>query len=365
MKNWNLFNTTLMLALFAGATAGTISSIMVDRSMESYKAALEAGKEIVVISEEKPIPLPGTYEEALNRVLDVSKPSVASFRVPSKDAVLVNDWMNRNDVIGLGVVITSDGWILFHSNVFANYDVHNGELWIDGNRYEATDIIEDSLTDTVLVHVNASGLRAAAFGSTEMVHSGEMVFGVTPWSSVYSSYIVDSDYEEDINPKLSAEFGDKWLLMNHMYENLPVFNAAGELAGIYDADGTVLPFHHIAPFIQTAFRDKGVSHAYIGAYVSDISSIQNMSHDLVGDIEHGSLIIASNMNTALVRGSKAEEVGLKAGDIILSVDDVFITESIDLAELLVEYDVGDSVSLHLLRGGEFVDVTIELEEYKK
>jgi S1-C subfamily serine protease len=58
----------------------------------------------------------------------------------------------------------------------------------------------------------------------------------------------------------------------------------------------------------------------------------------------------------------ASDAGIKAGDIITMIDGRLVTSSDEFYSFLAEYDVGDSVVLHVVRGTEELDITLELGE---
>ena len=69
---------------------------------------------------------------------------------------------------------------------------------------------------------------------------------------------------------------------------------------------------------------------------------------------------------APIEGSPAEKAGLKAGDVILKVDDKEITDpNLDTTISLIRGDQGEPVTLNVLRGdSEYLDITIVRDEIK-
>jgi S1-C subfamily serine protease len=64
-------------------------------------------------------------------------------------------------------------------------------------------------------------------------------------------------------------------------------------------------------------------------------------------------------------GSAAERAGLKAGDIVLSLDGHTITGADDLIRALTGDKIGNSVAFDLLRGTERLTISLVPEERKR
>lgn len=66
----------------------------------------------------------------------------------------------------------------------------------------------------------------------------------------------------------------------------------------------------------------------------------------------------------VVEGSGADSAGLKKGDVIVGIDGESVVESGDLGEALEGLEVGDRVSIELLRDGVAMTVDTELGEHR-
>jgi aminopeptidase N len=65
---------------------------------------------------------------------------------------------------------------------------------------------------------------------------------------------------------------------------------------------------------------------------------------------------------SVISGSAGDKAGLKAGDIIMMLDDVKITDLRQYSNLLKKYQPGDVVKLHITRQGKMKDISLELDE---
>lgn len=96
------------------------------------------------------------------------------------------------------------------------------------------------------------------------------------------------------------------------------------------------------------------THGYIGV------AIQNLSEQL-GDyfgIENGEGVLV----TEVFEDSPAEKAGLKAGDVIVSVDGESVAETDELQEIISETEEGDQVAVDYIRKGAKGQVNIEVTE---
>jgi putative serine protease PepD len=82
-----------------------------------------------------------------------------------------------------------------------------------------------------------------------------------------------------------------------------------------------------------------------------------MSEELTQGSQVGALL---HGDVAVETGSSAQEAGLQEGDIILSIDGVSVNSENALADLVLLYQEGDTVSIELQRNGERADVQVTL-----
>src|SRR5688572_22338686 len=106
----------ILLAIVAGSLSGVIAAVVSTQSLEEYARSLTNGERLFAISEPRPQPLPGTYEEALAQVQETGFAASALIRPTSVDSTNASQWVTRDSATGFGSVVTSDGWVLFHKD---------------------------------------------------------------------------------------------------------------------------------------------------------------------------------------------------------------------------------------------------------
>jgi S1-C subfamily serine protease len=138
--------------------------------------------------------------------------------------------------------------------------------------------------------------------------------------------------------------------------NTAIYSPSGASAGI----GFAIPVDEVNPVVTQLIRNGRV-RPRLGVQVADDQDARQL------DVEQGALILG------VVPGSPAANAGLRAtrldkagnlrqlGDVIIGVDDQEIKAAKDLFAVLRQHKPGDTVTLTYLRGGERLQVRVELQ----
>jgi S1-C subfamily serine protease len=82
-------------------------------------------------------------------------------------------------------------------------------------------------------------------------------------------------------------------------------------------------------------------------------------------VNSGAYLYSSSTYSAIVKDSPAAKAGLKDKDIVTKVNGVEVGKAGTLADLIGEYEPGDTVQLTVIREGNEIAVNVMLEGYKK
>ncbi len=360
-KNFSFLGLVLILVIATGALAGVIASVYTNQSLERYVASLAESDNLLSISQVKPQPLPGTYEEALERVRENSWPAFASILPASSDSLDLTDWIGQEDAIGSGIVVTNDGWILSHQSSLPNNPAAQ-EVWIAGKRYSIDRVVEDDLTDYVLLKVEADGLTSIAFGGSQEMKGGEIIFNLPANGQLISANLESARYHDSSFVLPAEEFAYHWQTSSGLREG-QLLNSNGELIGFMTGEEEASPIHYAVSFIQSVLRSGETEHAALGVYTVDLSSVLNFDQQAVGNLKVGAMVQRNVRGVSVLRNSPAAAAGLKEGDVILSIDGAQISSSQTLAEILAGYTVGDSVMIKFWQDGEEKSQEVELVNF--
>lgn len=333
----------LVVTIAAGLFAGVTGAVWSGNYLERYAASLQsAGERVLTLSEQKPTPLPGTYEEAVAQVSAVATPAVARFYRGNAESYL------PGALTSLGVVVTSDGWILTALET-VELDVPL-RVFIGEQAYTVIDYATDPATDTAMVQVAGSNLPVIPFGASDAVGAGDLLFAAVGESGLLPTALVDPRHfigNEAANPaeQFVIDFAYSDTLTT---PGTPMTNTLGQLVAM-----ETTPLHQIIPFVKAVIRSGVNSRPYFGATVIDLAAVQ-IDTELSQGLHRGAYV------TAVASSSPAALAGVKKGDIILSVNSVVLNDSTTLTEQVLAYSPGDNLSINVLRAGEELSLTVQL-----
>lgn len=345
------FAIMLVLALAAGGTAGLLGSLFMHDTLEEYAAALFEGNRPAT-TPQTPRGGSDSNAESLARVNEVAEASLAIIASRTLDSRLAGSWITTDDALGVGAVVSTDGWVLVHTDVLSKRNpLRDIDVWIRGVRYEPTRYVSDTLTPFTLLKLEAANLAPVAFGASESVTSGTSVFALSGITQV-ETLTVENTRAFAADAVVPAEqYPYVWGLSSEIAVTSPVFTGEGDLLAI--GEGTqAIPLHQGSAFVREVMRDGAPQHAGLGVYVVDVARTLNIDPTLTQGEADGFLITSpKNGEAPVLRGSPAEIAGLVAGDVILSIDDVPVDGSRSLAELLRLYDPGETAALRIVHQG--------------
>lgn len=276
---------------------------------------------------------------------------------------------------GSGVIITSDGYIVTNNHV-----VEGGQnirvCLQDGTEYEATLIGTDSYSDLAVIKINATGLPAATLGTSSSMTVGDPVFAVGNPLGVLSSSVsqgIISGLDRTINVD-----GHNMTLMQTDAAVNPgnsgggLFNANGELIGIVNAKsygldvegiGFAIPMDTAKPIMMDLI-DLGyvTGRPYLGISMQDVALRfgSGYSSNPFSTFPFGGSYVTGVQVVAVEEGSPAQNGGIQVNDVIVGLNDEEVSGTSQLSALLYEYNVGDTVTISVLRGNETQKLTVTL-----
>ncbi|HWA32464.1 MAG TPA: PDZ domain-containing protein, partial [Candidatus Paceibacterota bacterium] len=124
--------------------------------------------------------------------------------------------------------------------------------------------------------------------------------------------------------------------------------------------GFALPINSVKGAIESVKQTGKIIRPYIGIRYMQITQEVKDANNL--SVDYGVLIQRGQTSSeiAVIPGSPADKAGLVENDIILEVDGVKLDQDHDLASIIRQHKVGDTVSLTILHKGTQKTVPLTL-----
>jgi serine protease Do len=269
---------------------------------------------------------------------------------------------------GSGFAITADGYVVTNNHVVRNASKVTVIL-DDGTEYVANVVGTDEKTDLAVVKIDGVTDMTFAQFASESPRVGDWVVAVgNPFGfggSVTAGIV--SALGRDVQGSAYGDFLQIDAAINTGNSGGPAFNMKGEVVGvnseIYTPNGGnvgiafAIPAHTVKQVTTSLIENGVVIRGFLGV------TIQNVDRDIADSVDlesaRGALV------TQLTDDSPGGKAGLKAGDIILSVDDTKIDDAISLSRTIASKAPGTEVELTVWRDGGEITLSATLGELKE
>ena len=264
---------------------------------------------------------------------------------------------------GSGFIISADGLILTNAHVVRDASEVVVKL-TDRREFQAKVLGSDPKTDVAVLRIEAKGLPVVPLGSASDLKVGEWVLAIgSPFgfeNSVTAGVV--SAKGRSLPDDSLVPFIQTDVAVNPGNSGGPLFNARGEVVGInaqiysrtggYQGLSFAIPIETVVKVKDQIVATGKAQHARLGVAIQEVN--QALAESFKLDSPEGALV--SSVQT----GGPAEKAGLKAGDVIRSVDGKTIVSSGDLPALIGQATPGDTVNLSVWRHGESMDIRARL-----
>lgn len=332
-------------------------------------------------------------ETAITNAIEKVSPAVASitvtqikqyatrpsmFRDPFFDQFYPYQLYNQKvQGIGSGVVISPDGYVLTNNHVVE--DAMEIIVTLPGGEELEADIIGlDSVTDLALLKLNGNRFPYADLGDSDSIIVGEWVialgnpFGLfelnnqpTATAGIVSAINMDFRQKKAV---VHQDMIQTDASINRGNSGGPLVNSLGEIIGINTfiytgsdyASGSVgigfaIPINKAKAIAEELKNNGQIDRSYnTGLQVQPLT--ERLARHL--DIKRTSGVIIIEVED----NSTADQVGLKAGDIIISVEGKSVNDARDIKRIITENDLrpGDKLNMRIYREGKIFSVRLSL-----
>ncbi|ASY43322.1 MAG: Do family serine endopeptidase [Sphingobium sp.] len=273
--------------------------------------------------------------------------------------------------LGSGFLISADGYIVTNNHVVsagaegATVDSITVTL-TNKEEYTAKLVGRDPATDLAVLKIDAKKpLPFVKFGDSTKARVGDWVVAIgNPFalSGTVTAGIISAvhrstggGYEKFIQTDASINQGNSGGPMFDMRGNViginsQILSPSGGNVGI----GFAIPSEQAAPIVATLRQGQSVKRGYLGVQISPL-----------GEDLADSLGLAKNRGEfvqGVEPGKGADKAGIKAGDVIVSVNGQEVNPDQNLSSIVANQPIGSKVPIVLMRNGQRQTVTAVVGE---
>jgi len=304
---------------------------------------------------------PISYADAVDR----TAPSVVSIYTtavelqqvsPRLQKILGSSYVARKrQDMGSGVLVSEDGYILTNNHVINRVQNIRVGLW-DG-RFAAAQVVgSDPETDLAVLKIDLSGLPAAPLAEDSAVRVGDVVLAIGNafgLSHTVTMGIISATGRNDLRSVLYEDFIQTDAAINAGNSGGALINYLGEVIGINTRNlsqaqgaqniGFAIPIAMAKDVMQQIVENGSVRRGSLGALFSDVPlSLQT----------DGSSVRRGIQVRNVTPNGPAWSAGIRAGDILLSMDDVAVDDARALLFMIAQRQPGGRVEFQVQRGNE-------------
>lgn len=271
----------------------------------------------------------------------------------------------KQEGIGSGVIISSDGYIVTNNHVVDKSD----ELTVtlnDKREFKARLIGQDAATDLALIKIEGKSLPTLPIGDSDALKVGEWVLAVgnpLNLSSTVTAGIVSAkarnlgmsgDIESFIQTDAAINQGNSGgALVNTSGELIGINAAIMSNTGSYTGYGFAIPTSIMKKVVADLKEYGVVQRAILGITGSDNSDELSKKEDL--GIIHGVYV------NEITEDGAAANAGLKKKDVITAINDKAIHSMAELQETIARLAPGEKIKITYYREKKEKTLTLVLK----
>ena len=273
----------------------------------------------------------------------------------------------QTQALGSGVIVDAKhGYVLTNNHVVAKADEITVTLK-DGRSLNAKLVGTDPETDVAVVQIPAENLTAVPLADSEKLRVGDFVvaignpfgLGQTVTSGIVSALgrtgLGIEGYEDFIQTDASINPGNSGGALVNLRGQLVGINTAiiapgGGNVGI----GFAIPVNMTRQVMDQLIQHGEVHRGRVGILVQDLTPDLAKAFDIKET--QGAVI------SKVVKNSPAERAGLRAGDVVVSVNGKSVTTSSELRNSIGLLPVGTTVTMGIIRDGDSHTIKVTIAE---
>lgn len=275
--------------------------------------------------------------------------------------------------VGSGIIVSENGYIVTNSHVIANGKAESLKvLFMNGDEKDADVIWLDQTLDLAVIKVEGEKLKPAELGDSDKIKIGQPAIAIGNPLGLEFERTVTSGIISGLNRTIQMSEND---IMEGLIQTDASINSGNSGGPLLDKEGKVIgintlkiqsvegmgfaqPINLVKSVIDQIVLSGKFDDVYMGIYGENVKRYQKAKGIELG-VEYGTLV------TAIEKNSPADEAGLKAGDIITSINGDKVESLQSLRKILYKYKPGESIVVGIVRNKQASDINLVLKNIKE
>ncbi len=269
--------------------------------------------------------------------------------------------------LGSGVIIDSDkGYVITNFHVIQEADEIKVTLK-DGREFTAKKIGEDQQSDIALLQIKAKDLSQVKLANSDQLRVGDFAIAIgNPFGlgQTVTSGIVSALGRSGLNIENLENFIQTDAAINSGNSGGALINLRGELIGINTAIlgpnggnigiGFAIPSNMVKDLTDQIIKYGEVRRGVLGVMGGELTT--DLAKAFGYDKQNGAFV------SQVMSGSAADSAGIKAGDIIVSINDNPVRSFGELRAKVATMGAGKVVNLGIIRDGKPQTIQVTLKQ---
>ncbi len=275
----------------------------------------------------------------------------------------------RTTGLGSGVIIDAkNGYVVTNSHVIDKAQDIVVTLE-DGQRFEAQVIGKDPGADIAVIQIEATNLKEISLGDSDVLRQGDFVVAIgNPFGlgQTVTSGIVSALGRSGLGIESYEDFIQTDASINPGNSGGALVNLRGELIGINTAIvgpnggsvgiGFAIPVNMAQQIIAQLIEHGEVKRGRLGFTAQDLTP---ELAEAFGIQQRKGVVVAR-----VEEDSAAEKAGMRAGDVIISVNGDQVEDSADVRNMIGLIRVGTKIEIDIVRDGKQKRLVAKIAEKK-
>lgn len=261
--------------------------------------------------------------------------------------------------IGSGSIVSSDGYILTNSHVISNGEASEiSVLFNDGTTAPAKLVWNDSTLDLAIIKVEKKNLPVMELADSDKVGVGDRVVAIGNPLGFELQSTVTSGIISGLNRTVSFQTGAQMdglmqtdAAINSGNSGGALLNSKGQQIGINSAKagnsdgiGFAIPINTVKNVINQIIKNGEYKSVYLGITGQSLDYFKQFPQANMGALEDVEGVYVFN---------NFDQNGIfQKGDVITAVDGKKVTDMASLRKVLLDYQIGQSAEITLIRDGK-------------